>query len=124
MKTAIYVKKMVATTLFASFSLITYTAQAEIRDSGGYPSIPHAGEVSRVNDLIRDARVDVVETQFNDGFHVVDSSGNEFFVDNIDNPRCAVYTNVVQVEQGAFVNPNLQIQQVVEVPEINFSNCF
>lgn len=108
-----------------AFSLsISYSAHAAIKTSGGFPQVPHAGIPLRVNDLIKDARVETLETDVVGGYKVTDPNGNTFFVDNIENPKCALYTNVVTVNEGAFINPDLQIQQNVNIDRVDFSSCF
>lgn len=88
------------------------------------PSIPGAYEVLSPQSMISDARVDFdsVIIDYTNGYTVISPDGDIFVVDDIEDPKCALYTSyVVSDDSGFFVVP--EIISNVHIGEVNFENC-
>lgn len=88
------------------------------------PSIPGGYEILTAQSMISDARVDfdAVTIDYTDGYTVISPDGDTFIVDDIDDPKCALYTSyVVDDDSGFFVAP--EVISNVYIGEVNFEHC-
>ncbi len=92
-----------------------------------FPSFPTSYAQLDAGTLISEARVDfsaVPKIEKTDGFQVISPDGDVFYVDNIDQPKCAFYASYVANDDGDISGAgSLEVFSNVYIEEVNFENC-
>lgn len=83
------------------------------------PNIP-SFDSSSTNDLILKTKPNKKEVKKHGGYKVIDSSGNEFFVDDIKNPKHKVVITEIHNHSLGTINKE-QIKQNVNIDKICFN---
>ena len=94
-----------------------------------YAEIPPTYQNLDASTMINNSRVDfdigVAPVKRTNGFTVIDPNGKVYVVDDIKDPKCAVYTTSVNIGDypGASLPIGVEIISNVYIEEINFENC-
>ncbi len=104
----------------------------------GFPSVPSAYQNVDAGQLIAESRVnfgyrpvetqktnvqDYTEVNRTDGYQVTGPDGQIFYVDDIEQPKCAFYATYVTVENDNQVVLGVEVVSNIYVDQINFENC-
>lgn len=115
------------TTILITGSLLSIMPMSSVhaeRIGASYADIPPSYEVLSPSKQIGDARVDfdAVDINLVNGYHVTDSYGNSFYVDDIEKPDCAFYATYVEPGDG-FGGGDIQVDSSVYIEELNLDGC-
>ncbi|OSI07079.1 Uncharacterised protein [Neisseria animaloris] len=89
----------------------------------GVPKIPTSRSPTTPAMMIHAARVRPQETK-TDGYHVTDSTGRSFYIDNIVKPRCAFYANHVDTTNVPGYKANkIKIISKAYIGKVDIKGC-
>jgi hypothetical protein len=92
-----------------------------------FPDVPSDYETLEPGVLLAKAQVNfpAYYVGYTTGYRVTAPDGTEFVVDNIDEPKCAVYGTYVNTGGtiDSTLGEKLEINSKVYINEVNFENC-
>ncbi len=114
--------------LFLSSVILVSAIEAQAQGDQlrpSYPSVPSSYENLNPGKLVAAAQVDFKPyyVDWTDGYRVQAPNGDEFIVDDIEQPKCAFYATYVDTDDGMGMPSGTEVVSNVYIGEVNFENC-